>query len=352
MFKKLSLIIIGVFIVFSMLACNKTEKDSQRLEENIMVITTYPEEVMKFISEQFRSRTGITVNYKIAKDNIENNLKDTNNIDFILGGNKSLYIELTRKGQLKPFKTSWYDKIDDNNKDEKGNWYTVSQNPIILFYNKRNMSNQNAPKSWSELAYSNFKNKIIIGKTDNEYVQDLLCALMYQYNKDGKIKEGTEYLANLKNNIFTYSDSDESLFTDLMNKDTPVGVTTLNSYMENRKNNEADFTIVNPEEGSPIINECAAIINNSPHPNSSQLFMEFVAGPWMQVELAKNFSIIPSYSQSIIYGQSWMKELPKAMDIDWNIVEQNKSSWMRIFNDIEKQEINNSHTNKDKNTKK
>lgn len=352
MLKKLTLIIIGIFITFSIMACSKNEKSSDKLEQNITVITTYPQEIMEFISEQFKSRTGITIDYKIVKDNIENNIKETNDIDFILGGDKSVYIELAKNGRLKSFKTSWYDKIDNDNKDENGNWYAVSQNPIILFYNKRNILNQNVPKSWLELSYSNFKNKIIIENTNNEYVQDLLCALMYQYNKDGKIKEGTEYLGNLKNNIMTYIDNKESLFEELLNKDTPIGVTTLNNYMENKKNNEENFIIANLEEGVPVINECAAIINNSPHPNTSQLFMEFVAGPWMQVELAKNFSIIPSYSESISYGKNWMKELPKAMDVDWNIVEENKSLWIKIFNDIEKQEINNIHNNKIKNTKK
>lgn len=337
MIKKLLIGSISIFFTFTMFGCG-IHDTKNNLEDKIVIGTTYSDEVIQLIDKTFNEETGIKIEYKKIQGDLQEYIENNTGIDFILGGDISDYKNLSKQGYLKSYKTSWFSEVNEPDRGENGEWYAISRDLILLIYNNNNLLPQNAPKAWSQLALPIYKNKIIIENTDNEYVRIMLASIMYQYYKNNEENKGIEYYQEFKNNISVILDDKESLFQALKNKETPVAISTLSDYMK-YYNAEDNTVVISPEDGVVSITQGAAILNSTNNPNASELFMEFIAGPRMQLELAKNNNIIPIYPDIIQYGPEWMQKVNDLtlMDIDWNILQEKKNEWIDTFNSLEKQ---------------
>lgn len=337
MIKKLLLGSISILVTLSMVACGSYDT-TKHLEEKIVVYTTYSDDVMDYIAKTFTEETGVEIEYKVIQGNIEESIANNSEVDFLLGGDISTYDNLSKNGLLRSFKTSWFNEIDESNRQENGEWYAVSKDMILLVYNNKNLLPQNAPKSWGELANNAFRDKITMEGTDNEYMKVLLSSVMYQYYKNNEENVGLDYYQKVKNNIVSFAESKESLFEALRAKETPIGICTLSDYIKYSQPGDT-IIVIKPEDGIPSITQGAAILKNAPHPNASELFMEFVAGPRIQLELAQKNSIIPTYSEAMKYGPDWMSSLAELvpMEVDWSVVQANKKRWIDSFNSMQKE---------------
>lgn len=127
------------------------------------------------------------------------------------------------------------------------------------------------------------------------------------------------------------------MFTALDTKETPIGILPLDVLNKKIKDN-ANITRIDFEEGVPVITECAGILKSAPNPNASELFMEFVAGPKIQLELAQKFNIMPTLPVAIKYSPDWIKNF-KTLDIENNVVLENEDKWVQFFNGVVKPEV-------------
>ncbi|MPQ44221.1 extracellular solute-binding protein [Clostridium tarantellae] len=354
MIKKFFVSIILIILVFGLVSCdNNIVEKNKILEDELLVYTTYSDDVMKYITEQFKKETGITIDYKIINSNIIENLKDSNP-DVILGGDMQIYKNLKINNKLLPYKTSWFNKTSDENRGIDGSWYTTLKEPIVLFYNSKYITATNAPKSWMDLSNKIYKDKIIMENINEPYIKNIILNLMYQFEKDNKEAEGIIFLQQLKNNIYKFEESSEDLFKEIQNKETTIGISKLSTYLKEKNDNNIPLVEVDTTDGAIFETEAVAILKNSLHPNTAKLFLEFVAGPKMQLEIAKKFNKIPTNEESLKYISQDIINI-KPMEVDLNIINKNEEKWMGYFNNFEKEKtINNSiieQTNKNINNK-
>lgn len=352
MIKRLLLGCISILFTLNIVSCGSYDKTTH-LEEEILVYTTYSEDIMEFISKTFTEETGINIEYEIVQTDLEESIANNPEVDFILGGDIATYEDLSQQQKLKSYKTSWFDEMNESDRQENGDWYAVAKDMILLVYNNQNLLPQNAPKSWAQLSSSTYRDKIVIENTENEYIKVILSSVMYQYNKNNQETLELEYFQDLKNNIAKFTNSKEDLFESLRTKETPIGICTLSDYIKYATEGDS-MVIVKPEEGILSITQGAAILKNSKNPNAAELFMEFVAGPRIQIELSKNNNVVPTHPEVMKYGADWMKSLADLtpMDIEWEVVQSNKNSWISIFNSLEKEEIKNNTSTKNQTNKK
>lgn len=342
--KKILALVVASTISFTMVSCgSKNNKGISELSDTIVVTTKYPNDVMKQISEEFKKETGITVKYTLKDEITESDFKDSN-IDVIVGGAKELYNEMTSKGMLKPYKTSWFDEVDDNLRDKNGNWYSIFKNPIVVAYNKTNLPASFIPTKLQDLEGGKVSNKLVMTNSDNSYTKYFISAtasyLTSISNNDEKV--GNLFLQNLKLNVASFYNNYDEVIKALNTKETPIGIVPLDILNKNIKNNP-NLTKVSITDGEPTVDECAGILKSTTHENAADMFMEFIAGPKVQLELAQKFNIIPTLPVALKYSPDWIKNF-KPMNVSEQVILDNENKWVQYFNGVVKPETAKSKT--------
>ncbi|MGL5244302.1 MAG: ABC transporter substrate-binding protein, partial [Sarcina sp.] len=247
-----------------------------------------------------------------------------------------IHNKLKEEGKLYTCETSWCNDVSALDKGDDGTWYSTTKEPIVLFYNSKYMTANIAPKSWLDLADKTYKDKVIMEQTNEQYIKNMLSTIMYQFEKNNKDSEGLIFLQGLKNNIYKLENSSEELFNDIQNKETPIGISKLSDFIK-AKNNNIQLVEVNSSEGNIFETESVSILQNAQHLNIAKLFVEFVAGPRIQLNLATKFNLIPTNPEALKYSPEWMQKLlDKSMPIDYKIINENNNRWIEEFNKFEK----------------
>lgn len=334
--KILALSLITVFS-FSMVSCGSSKSEEKPLEDTVVVTTKYPDEVMKYVSDEFKKETGINVEYEV-KDEISEDDFSNSKTDIILGGNKELYKKEASNGKLVSYKTSWFGDVDDNYRDKNGYWYSVFKNPIIVVYNKANLQAGLIPSKIQDLELGKLSNKIVMVNVNDFYTKYFISAagsyLTAVSNNDENI--ANLFLKSLKMNVASFYNNYSDLATALSVKETPVGIMPFDVFMKKSKV-DTNLNRIDLPEGSPVVTECAGILKTAPHSKASELFMEYIAGPKVQLELAQKYNIMPTLPVAEKYEPDWMKNF-KAMDVKEDVVLNNESKWIQYFNSVIKPE--------------
>ncbi|MGL4742433.1 MAG: ABC transporter substrate-binding protein [Sarcina sp.] len=343
--KKLITAIIVIFIAVTTISCiaigKKSSSSAGALEKNIMVYTTVSDAQMQYIANEFKQSTGITVNYKVVS-NLNTAVKDAQNsgqnVDVVYGGNESEFVNMTNEGLLTPASVSFSSELNKQYTNNEGYWYGTSVEPIVMFYNTAYMLPKDAPTAWYQLGTPYYYNRIVMPNTDLSVTQTALGSIGYQYSKSQVAKDYDTFLQGLRNNVLSYGATEQDVFNIMKtNKEAAISFGTLNE-VQSQISNGAHFTIINPADGSPMIMNGVGVIKNGQNINSAKLFVEFLAGPNMQLQLANKFNLIPTMATALTYAPSWMQNYDSLniANIDWQYVSQNSAAAVAKFNSLTK----------------
>ncbi|MGG5460080.1 extracellular solute-binding protein [Clostridium sp. B9] len=334
--KILALSLLTIFS-FSMISCGNSNTEKKQLEDTVVVTTKYPDEVMKYVSDEFKKETGINVEYEVKDEISEDDFKNPKT-DIVLGGDKELYKKETSNGNLTAYKTSWFDDVDENYRDKEGYWYSVFRNPIVVVYNKANLQGGLIPTKLQDLELGKLTNKIVMVNANNFYTKYFISAsglyLTAASNNDENV--ANLFLKSLKMNVANFYNNYSDLATALSTKETPIGIMPFDVFMKKSKV-DTNLNRIDLPDGSPVVNECAGILKTAPHSQASELFMEYIAGPKVQLELAQKYNIMPILPVAKKYEPDWMKNF-KTMDVKEDVVLSNESKWVQYFNGVIKPE--------------
>lgn len=338
--KKLLLALLSIFIivtVVSYVAINrKDDSTNNELEKSLVVYTTENNTQMQFIAKQFKEATGITVDYKIVSNlNKALQTKGSNNIDVVYGGDQNEFESMTNEGLLTPTKVSFSADLPTEYMNKDGYWYGTSLEPIVMFYNKSTLLPSEAPTAWYQLAESQYNNRIILPETTNYITENTLGAIMYQYSKSQVANQGDMFLKGLKDNVLMTQEANEEDVINAMqaNKGASISFASL-AQVKSAIAKGAPFNIINPADGSPIIMQGIGVVKGAQNINSAKLFIEFLAGANMQLQLAESFNVIPTLKTVLPYAPKWMTSMDglNIANIDWNVVNSEKASLMESYN--------------------
>jgi iron(III) transport system substrate-binding protein len=333
--KKLIGAIVLIFIIITIISCiaisKKTNSNTNKLEKNIVIYTTESNSKMKFIAEEFKRTTGIVVQYKIV-NNLDKSLEKAKNsgenVDIVYGGNKSEFINMTNKKLLAKTSMPFRKEFNTEYINKEGYWYGTSLEPLVMFYNTEFMVAKDAPTTFYQLGMPQYYNRIILPNYKNFTMESFLGAMEYQYHKSQVSIEYNTFLQGLKNNVVSYSDTQEEIFKTMKtNKETTISIGELDQV--NKAIEEgAKFKVINPIDGSPMIMQGVGAVAGSKNINAAKLFIEFIAGANMQLQLADKFNSIPTLKTALIYAPKWMQNISglNIANIDWNWVTANVNS--------------------------
>lgn len=345
--KAISLLLAGV-MALSLAGCGTAGKSSAasasaqsaqhasaqssdgQLEDQVVIYSTHPEDMLEEISQAFTKKTGVKVEYINLKGELADRVASemaNPQADIMYGGDTATYMQLDKKGAYTTSAPSWAGDLDSAFKSDDGTWYGTIQTPVMMFYNTSLLSAADAPKDWSDLTDAKYAGKIISRDSLSSSMRSTICSLTYFYGQDGE-DAATAFLKALDANTKSYYNSGSMMFEAIGKGEAAIGIGTLNDIMTNKDQNGMPLQEIDAASGNVVITDCIAALKNSPHPNAAQAFLEFAGSAEMQAQLANDFSRMPTLKAALANSPAWMQTGFKAMAVDWTGVAENQGTWL------------------------
>lgn len=268
-----------------MAGCGKATSEPPVIEpvsekDRLVVYTSHKEEIYSPIIKEFEERTGIWVDVEYYGtteflEKIRNNYGSFT-CDVVFGGGIESYNAYT--DYFIPYEATghFYIKYADQSKDDY--WTPFSELPVVIIYNKKLVSEEQAPKGWNDLFDPRWKGSIAYANPNNSGSSVTLLSTLVQVMK-GSDKEVIEnFVSQLDGNILESSQS----VMDLVAKGTcSIGLTLEETALKAQADGK-DIAIVYPEEGTSAVPDAAAIVNGAKHIENAEKFIDFIAGQDVQ----------------------------------------------------------------------
>lgn len=202
--------------------------------------------------------------------------------------------------------------------------------PMVLFYNKKFISEENAPKTWSDLLNPEWKGHIAYAspaKSGSAFTQLVTMLLA----NGGDTEEGwnfiTEFYKNLDGKV---NDSSGNCHKLVASGEYWIGLTLEKSAVQYKDN--PDVAYVYPT-GNSAVPDGVAVVKGAPHPELAKLFVDFVLGYDCQLEQNKDWGRRPARTDIELEGLPALSDLDLVdYDIDW--AAENKATLIEKWQDI------------------
>lgn len=252
-------------------------------EETLVVYTSHKEEVYEPIVKEFEERTGIWVDVKTGGtmellENIEaENGQGT--CDIMFGGGVESYEAY--KECFEPYQCNESDLLDETFLSEDHMWTVFSELPIVIIYNKKLVTQKNAPEGWEDLLQPEWKGKIAFADPENSGASCTALLTMCQV-LDMEPQQVTElFVQKLEG---TVSGNSKSIISEVSAGTKVIGITLEETAMK-AINQGADISMVYPKEGTSVVPDGVALVKGAKHPENAMLFIDFVTGKDVQTLL-------------------------------------------------------------------
>ena len=310
-----------------------TEAAPVELEDKVVVYSTHSEAMLEAVATEFEKETGVKVEFINLKGELADRVRaeaENPQSDVMFGAASSVFLELKEEDLFEAYQPTWADQINPLFKDVDNTFFGTIQTPVVMFYNTDVIAQEDAPKDWSDLADEKYSNQFVFRNALSSSARATYSALLQQYEKQGDLQAGWDYLAGVDANTKQYFGSGSLQFQAIGRKEAGISFATLSSVIDNRENNNMPLEIVNAESGSPVITDCIGMIKNAKHPNAAKAFIEFAGGEKIQTLYANEFNRMPTHPEAIKNAPAWMGDIElNIMDVDWGKLSQSQSEWMQ-----------------------
>ncbi|WP_419174634.1 extracellular solute-binding protein [Desulfosediminicola sp.] len=325
--------LLGTLAAFTLTTALLTATASAELEKKITVYSTHSESLLEVVADAFTEETGVQVDFINLKGALADRVraeKANPQADVMYGGSSSVYLELKKEDLFEPFKPGWASTIDPLFRDSDATWFGTIQTPVLMFYNNKMLSAEEAPKDWSDLSKPQYQGKLVFRNALSSSARATYSALLQQFEKDGQLDDGWEFLKAVDANTKQYYGSGSLLFQAVGRQEAAVSFMVLNSIIDNRENNNMPLEVIDAESGSPVITDGIALIKGAKHPQAARAFIEFAGSAKTQALLANQFNRLPTHPDALADSPVWMSETTfKVMDVDWQDLAAKQSAWMQ-----------------------
>ncbi|WP_273321983.1 extracellular solute-binding protein [Vallitalea guaymasensis] len=317
---------------------NKVTDESKSENRNIVVYAPQGSgEFADWLVEQAKEQVNINVEFfgGSGGDLADRLIAEKNNpqADVALGFVQLAMYQFVEEGVLEEYIPSWSKTLPDVYKGKNDMFNCMWQTPIIIAYNEDVMSEEEAPKSWLDLADSKYKNKYAIGRLGSQTTRAYLSGILWRfYDKStGEIsQEGWDYLTKFFENSITLQEG-QSLWADVASGNIPMVLSYYLGVELNSKTNEVNIGYVNSQGGTPIVSEGIALVKGGSNTEVAKEYIEWFGSPKFMAEYAKKVGSVPVHPEAIEMCPEEIKEkatLFNAQEMDWAVLAEKSNSWI------------------------
>ena len=301
------------------------------LEDTLVIYSTHPEDLLESIADKFTESTGVKVEFINLKGELADRVRSEKanpQADIMFGGDTATYMVLDGEGCFAESNPSWAANVDADYKDANGHWFGTYRTPMVLFYNTEALNAEDAPADWADLSDPKYKDQIVTRDAKSSSMRSTVAALV-QYNAaNGSEDEAWNYIKAFNDNIKNYYNSGSMMFQAIGKGEAGISMAVINDVFKNRDENNMPLEMVIPSSGAIVITDCVAKINNAPHPNAAEAFMEFIGSDECQIANANDFNRMPITDAVLAQCPEWMQTEFSALPVDWTQVSENQSAWL------------------------
>lgn len=275
--KKVTLLLLVVLMVmpFAVFAAGQSEAKSAANE--LTLYYSHAADWTDPIIKEFQDRTGIKVNLVgagtgelVSRIRAE---KDNPLGDVLWGGGSDSYQVIV--DLLEPYQHAHMDKVLVETRDPGNRWHGTTIDPMVIVYNPKLVSAEDAPKGWGDLLNPKFKGRI--AHADPARSGSAFMALIIQLlAMGGDNAVGWEYqkqfVANLEAKVVG---SSSGTFKGVADGEYVVGITYEEAALKYERAG-ANLKVVYPIEGSSKVPSPIAIIKGGKNTENAKKFVDFI----------------------------------------------------------------------------
>jgi len=165
----------------------------------------------------------------------------------------------------------------------EGNWLPFSAATAIVIINTDEVDEASRPKGWKDLADERWRGKIASTKADLSGNAFQALATVLKTTDD--IEDGWKLYEGLLRN-YEFGESAGAVARMVNDGEIPIGITLEDNALD-YVNGGGPVAIIYPEEGTSIVPDGMAIINNAPHQEAAKKLIDWMLDSKGQTEIVK-----------------------------------------------------------------
>lgn len=264
--------------------------------------------------------------------------KNAPQADITFGMDESSFMQLVDEEMLVHYVPAWAEEIAAEANIGEGFYHPLVEQRIFMVYNPEHIEEGQVPANWQDLAataelHQKFKVPNELGGGTN---QKAVMSILLQYiDEDGELgisEEGWQEVEKYLTNGYMTPEGEDTKqnFADGV---TPISYTSTSAVPGAEEAYGFEAVPVNPTQGVITMREQIGILDKGEDHDytAAEEFVEWFGSAEVQGEWAVEFGSHPlnevAYEQTIPRVKE-IVEATEPMDVDWNFVRENLSSWV------------------------
>lgn len=272
---------------FFTISCSSSDKNT------VWIYTSmYPETIELFdnalkkkfpdINIKWYQNGSENVQAKIALEQVAEDVK----ADLVLTSDIFWYQKMAKEGFWQSYQSSLNQNIPDEMQGPDHTFSTPRISIMVIGYNKKFITPENAPKTFKELAESKWKGKVSSGNPlESGSNFTLMSNLAYRY--------GYDFLKKLRENDLMSSGGNSAVMKRIITGERPVGLILIENLLKEKKRNP-NLEIVYPEDGVILVPGPMGIVKGSKNLAAVQKIYDFILSEEGQKISSKGYLHPPS----------------------------------------------------------
>jgi iron(III) transport system substrate-binding protein len=253
--------------------------------------------------------------------------------DLWWGAPSTMFMKAEKMDLLEKYRPSWADEVYGDHKSDDEYWYGTFITPEVIAYNNKNLSKETAPQDWDDLVSPEWKDKIILrNPVASGTLRAIFCAMIAEsVKRTGSTEEGFEWLRKLDENTSTYAADPTQMYIKLSGDETAITLWNMPDIILQATEYNYPFGYVFPAGGTVVLTDGIAIVKGSRNREAAEKFYEFVTSIENLLVQTEKFYRIPARND-IPRDKlpEWIAKADfKEMNIDWLLISENESDWMK-----------------------
>jgi len=257
--------------------------------------------------------------------------------DLWWGAPSTIFMRAEKEGLLSAYRPSWADSIAPEFKSAADMWYGTFVTPEVIVFNSHLLTKNDAPKDWDDLLAPQWKGRIILRYPLASGTLRVIFSAMVASSvaKFGSEDNGFNWLRRLDANTKSYTSDPTQMYLKLAREEAAVSLWDMPDVVLQAKLNNYPFDYNVPASGTVVLTDGIAIVSSAKHLELAKKFYEFVTSEESCILQADKFYRIPA-RRGIPKDKlpSWITSTSfTSMHVDWELISQHESEWMRKWDE-------------------
>lgn len=198
------------------------------------------------------------------------------------GAPSSTFQRAADEGLLEPYRPTWVEHVPARYRDPGDRFTPHFVMPQVIVYNRERLAAVDAPAHWDDLVSPRFDDRVLIrAPLDSGSMRGAFSWLVAWKAAGADPAPGFQWLARLHRNTKAYVANPKELFEGIKrDRDDVVSIWNLADCIFQRDRYGYPFGIVVPDEGTPVVIDCIALVANptraAARADAARAFLEFV----------------------------------------------------------------------------